>query len=186
MSLFSSLYPRSLQIQTKEGKQNKQSNVQQPERILHFTCPLLFFLCVSIHILRWYKKLTKCCVFMCNSSWIAVCYSVVWQCRSSETAAFWLLCDITCCCHCNNLILPSKCAALHVVPDWWDWACEGRAARLYGDPGPSVSQGCSGDGRLSECLWLQSRVACHGGGGASMHLPLHLLAVMNVKLIKTH
>lgn len=30
MSPYSSLYPRSLQIHTKEGKQNKQLNVQQP------------------------------------------------------------------------------------------------------------------------------------------------------------
>ena len=62
----------------------------------------------------------------------------------------------------------------------------GRAARWYGDPGPSVSPGCSVDGRPCEWLWLQSRVAWHRGGCASLHGLLHLLAVMNVKLIKAH
>lgn len=56
-----------------------------------------------------------------------------------------------------------------------------RAARLCGDPGSLCVLGL-------HRWWttLQSRVACHRGGGASVHLPLHRLALMNVKLIQTH
>lgn len=79
---------------------------------------------------------------------------MVWHHCSSETAAFQLPCDITCCCYCNNLIIPPQCVAVHAVPDRWDGAWDGRAARWYGAPGPSLSWGCSGDGRPCEWLWL--------------------------------
>lgn len=82
----------------------------------------------------------------------------------------------TCCSSdgCNSLMAPSVCTA----SDWWEWAYEGRAARLYGDPGLCISPGFSCDGRLWECLWLQAWVVCQRGGGISMHLPLRCLVVM--------
>lgn len=101
----------------------------------------LFILCVSIHILSWQPA--KACVCSC---WIAVysySCSVVWQCCSLETAAFWLLCDITCCCHCNNLIMPSKGAALHVLPDWWDWTCECEGSEIMWRPRAPLRPGAA-------------------------------------------
>lgn len=61
-----------------------------------------------------------------------------------------------------------------------------RAARWDRDPGPTVCLGCSGDGRMCEWLWLQSELACHNGGGASVCHTLHLSTMVNVKLIKAH
>lgn len=110
---------------------------------------ILGFQCLSTHMLCW-----GC---MCKSYWIAVC--------SMETAAFWLVCDSTCCC-CNNLIISAcsctYCTGYERLGSWE------RATRWDGHLGPTVCLGCSGDGRTWEWLRLQSELACHTGGGASV------------------
>lgn len=147
-------------------------HIQNPSFHLFVLCVCPFTYCpgnqpkhVCVH-----AELQPCSPYSC---------SVVWQCCSSETAAFWLLCDITCCCHCNNLIMPSKLCMSQLIDE--TGLVSVRAERLCGDPGPLCVLGL-------HRWWttLQSTVACHGGGGASTHLPLHRLALMNVKLIKTH
>lgn len=101
--------------------------------------------------------------------------SPFWRCRSWETAAFFQ--PVAALVAATAWSLPLWTSA-YTVSDWWVWAYEGRAARLYGDPGLCVSPGLSFDGRLCECLWLQGWVVCQRGGSVSVHLPLRRLAVM--------
>lgn len=104
-------------MQTKEDERNKQLNASstatRENPLFH---PFFFFLPLSV-------CLCVCVRSKCRTHAFLPWCTVLWQRCSSETAAFWVLCDITCCC--NNLIVPPRCAAVHVaVSDWWDWAFE--------------------------------------------------------------
>lgn len=150
----------------------------------------LFFLCVCVSV-----HSHALLLIMCVCAWFTLNCSLLLSPPFSKLTAL-LLRDCSILAAVWHHLLLSLQQLDHVVPvrrrAWstrqmrWGPARGGRAARWYGDPGPSVSPGCSGDGRPCEWLWLQSRVAWHRGGCASLHGLLHLLAVMNVKLIKAH
>ena len=124
-----------------------------------------FLVCVSVHSHTVDDNCVCVCVrFILSCSLLLLpARSVAWQCCSSETAAFWLLRDITCCGHCNNLIMPFQCLAAHTAPDPWDMGLMAGSKMRWRSCSLCVPWVSVVMDDPCERLWLQSRVALPHG-----------------------